>query len=106
MDVLTIILLFVVVILIITTRYAVTDRIRDMEYRMDELHNLLKQQQKLFKSAEAPAPEEKPAVPPIPSAPQAMQSKSPEPPRPEPVKIPAPAPAPVEQSLVVERHPE
>src|SRR6202000_2398768 len=83
-------------------RYAVIDRLRDMDCRMDELANLLRQQQKAFKQAEATTPEAAPAKPSTLPAPPPMQSKAPESPRPEPVKIPTP----VEAPIVVERRTE
>lgn len=109
MDVLTIILLFAVIVLIIANRYVVTDKLRNLEFRIDELNALLRQQQKLLKPAEAPKAGTKTEAEPAPplEAPKLTETTKPEPPKPAGINIPdRPKTDELKDKPVVERHPQ
>jgi uncharacterized membrane protein len=98
MDVLAVLLLLVILVLVITNKSNINDKFRDLEYRLNELQNLLKQRDQQSKTAEPP----KEIVKPVPvQAPVAV--KPPEPPKPVEAK---PEPVEVRPEPVVERQKE
>ena len=88
MDILTVILLLVIVILIINNKSGLIQKLDNLEYRVEELQNLLKKQERGFK------PEEKPWI----DFQEPQTVKQPQP----PVKTPDP-PKPVEQIAIVQK---
>ena len=103
MDVLTVLLLSVIVILIINNKSSINQKFNELEYRIMELQNQLKQREQQNKPGETPS---KSFTEPVPVK-QAMEIKLPEPPKPAAVKLPEP-PKPVEikPEPVVERQQE
>jgi uncharacterized membrane protein len=99
MDVLTILLLAAILVLIITNKWNINEKFRDLEYRITELQNLLRQ-----RDVKLPTVENPPA--PVQSAPKAdvappeppkhIETPTPEPPKPDKVSA----------EPIIEKHPE
>jgi len=112
MDVFTVLLLLAILILVIAQKASVSEKFRQLEFRIVELQNLLKQQERQAKPAETARPEVKPVVPPpvVAAAPEPLKPaevKPPEPPQHVEVPLPqAPKPAEVQPETVVEWHAE
>ncbi len=103
MDVLTVLLLSVIVILIINNKSSINQKFNELEYRIMELQNQLKQRQQQSKPDETPW---KPFTEPPPVKPT-TEIKLPEPPKPAEVKFPElPKPVEVKPEPVVERQHE
>jgi uncharacterized membrane protein len=96
MDVLSLILLVIILIILLNTKWSINDKFRQLEQRIADLQNRIRMSELERKTAEAPKPEVKPVVP-LPT----VEVKVTEPVKPQEIKVPEP-PKPV----VTERHPE
>ncbi|MDO3643577.1 DUF2339 domain-containing protein [Mucilaginibacter sp. L3T2-6] len=100
MDVLNAILLIVILIVIVSHRSALREKLEVLEYKLIEIQNLLAKTQHENKMAEKKQPEQ-PTV----AVRQPEPVKPPEPPKPVPVALPTP-PVEIKPQPVVERQPE
>jgi len=112
MDVLSVLLLTVVLILVILDKISVSDKLNNLEHRLIELQNLLRQRDAQSKLAESARPEVTPIMPPpvaapVAEPPQPAEVKPAEPPKPIEVQLPErPKPVELPPETVVERHQE
>src|ERR1022692_4085494 len=103
MDILTIIILIVILVLIISYKGSINQKLNDLEFRIMDLQNLLKKREQKKKPFETPG---KTFAAPFPVKPPA-EVKPPEPTKPMEIKLPVPPkPAEVKPEPVVERHKE